>query len=463
MTNNIEKVDAARLAACRVLRDVLHEGAFSNESSVIHLSSADLDSRDRAFASAMIYGTLSRLPLIDAWLEIVSARPFSKLDPWMQNVLRLGAWQLHFSYAVPAHTAVDESVNLIRFLLGDKATAYVNGVLRSLSRELPSIPAKKLQAYELGLSTELYGLLRHWYGDESAREIALAALESPSTQTVRMDLRRKDELQEWLSGSEAHELEAEAAPWPEEALNINLAGKPINDLSAYRKGLFTVQSSSAMLPGSLLPEELLLKEDLRVIDLCSAPGGKIGHLAERLSPKAKLIACDVSAERLQLVREFMESRNHTNVEYYVLDASEPLPFDSSFDLVLCDVPCSGLGLLARRPEIRLRASYEAIERLKPLQSAILQEASCLVALGGWLYYTSCTINPEENSGQIKAFLESDRGQAFALDNLRLELPPALMQTYDTSAERNELGGDVTLLAHRDGSDGFYLARMRRKQ
>ncbi len=109
----------------------------------------------------------------------------------------------------------------------------------------------------------------------------------------------------------------------------------------------------------------------------------------------------------------------------------------------------------------MRADYQAIERLKILQESILQEAACLVASGGWLYYTTCTINPDENSGQIKKFLESDRGKDFSLDNLRLELPDALMQTYDISAESNELHGDVSLLAHRDGSDGFYLARMRR--
>ena len=185
MASQIQKADPARLAACRVLRDVLNEGGFSNESAGRYLSSPDLLPRDRAFASAMIYGTLARIPLIDAWLEKVSARPFDKLDPWMQNVLRLGVWQLHFSYAVPAHTAVDESVKLIRFLSGDRATAYVNGVLRSLAREIPPIAAKKLQAYELGLSTELYGLLRHWYGDEMAREIALAELQSNSKQRLQ--------------------------------------------------------------------------------------------------------------------------------------------------------------------------------------------------------------------------------------------------------------------------------------
>ena len=461
MASQIQKADPARLAACRVLRDVLNEGGFSNESAGRYLSSPDLLPRDRAFASAMIYGTLSRIPLIDAWLEKVSARPFDKLDPWMQNVLRLGVWQLHFSYAVPAHTAVDESVKLIRLLIGDRATAYVNGVLRSLSREIPPIAAKKLQAYELGLSTELYGLLRHWYGDEMAREIALAALESPSVQTVRLDLRRQAELDEWLTSAEAVELQAQKAAWPEEAMNINLSGKALNELEGYKRGLFTEQSSSAMLSGSLIPEELLHRDKPQVIDLCAAPGGKIGHLAERLSPEAQLIACDISADRLERVREFMESRNHKNIEYRVLDASKTQFFESPFDLVLCDVPCSGLGLLARRPEIRLRADYQAIERLKILQESILQEAACLVASGGWLYYTTCTINPDENSGQIKKFLESDRGKDFSLDNLRLELPDALMQTYDISAESNELHGDVSLLAHRDGSDGFYLARMRR--
>lgn len=458
------KIDPARLAAYRVLHDVMTQGAFSNLSAAFHLADPALDARDRAFATAMIYGTLARLPLIDAWIKGVSSIPFETIDERVLQLLRLGVWQLHFSYAVPPHAAVDETVRLTRLTAGESATSFVNGILRRLARETPPLRKNKRRAYELGLSTELFGLLRHWYGDDFAVAIATHALTAPETITVRRNCLCGEAFERWLTSEEALATKASPAPWPEAAWQLALQGHPVDSLSGHRAHLFSVQSASAMLAGTLcpLPQDA---ETARVLDLCAAPGGKTAHLAERLGAGRGITACDVSPERLAYTERALTEAGFEDIVYRVLDATEPLPFDEPFSLVLCDVPCSGLGLLGRRPEIRLRMDYEAIQRLLPIQAAILKQAAAVTAPGGILLYTTCTVNPEENGGQIRRFLASPEGADFTVDDLRPVLPTALRATYEANREPdpNDPGGDVTLFAHRDGSDGFYLARLRRRR
>ncbi|HZK29022.1 MAG TPA: transcription antitermination factor NusB, partial [Clostridia bacterium] len=156
--------DRARLVAAQVLYQVTEENIFSNESAAYYLASAGLDARDRAFASAIIYGTLSRLPLIDYYLSRASERPLEKLDPWVRTILRAGIWQLYFSYQVTTHAACDESVHLARLLATEKTTGFVNGVLRRLARDRPDLPAKEAAALELGLPPDLFNLMVSWYG-----------------------------------------------------------------------------------------------------------------------------------------------------------------------------------------------------------------------------------------------------------------------------------------------------------
>ena len=207
-----------------------------------------------------------------------------------------------------------------------------------------------------------------------------------------------------------------------------------------------------------------------MLDLCAAPGGKLSHVAELKGNVLGLVACDQSEERLLSLIEMMERLGFGEIERHCLDATVHRDvFDDLFDLVLCDVPCTGLGLLQRRPEIRSRVTSETVERLLPIQRAILANGSKAVVSGGLLMYSTCTINPEENEEQVKAFLDSDEGVAFELVHLDMgsvgndsENHSACgVQQMPESLLHAQLPGTLLLLPHVCHSDGFFIALMRR--
>ncbi len=448
----------ARLAAAKVIHAVTVENAFSNESAAFHLASPDLDARDRSFASALIFGTLSYLPLIDYYISQASSRPLNKLDPWVLTVLRMGVWQLFFSYHVPQRTAVDESVKLARFFVGERVTGFVNGMMRALTRKKPTLPEAGKRALELGLTQELFSMLERWYGEEQASAIGEHALQSPDYVPIRANMTRLKEFDQWAGTEEAQALNLSKLAWPEMAYGIEPSGSNVTQLSAYRNGLFSLQSQSAMLVGALSR----IKPEDKALDLCAAPGGKITHLAELKGNDRGLVACDISEERLRSLDIMSRRLGFNSIEQHQMDATEHHEaFDNSFDIVLCDVPCTGLGLLQRRPEIRFRVNAETVNRLLPVQRMILFNGSKAVAPGGILMYSTCTINPEENEYQVKAFLATDEGRAFELEDLEKDLPASLLN-HRVSPMSNHLKGTVLLLPHRHGTDGFFIARMRRK-
>ncbi len=454
------KVDAARLAAAKVVQAVTFENAFSNESASFHLASPELDARDRSFASALIYGTLSYLPQIDYYIAKASSRPLAALDPSVITALRIGVWQLYFSYHVPPRAAVDESVKLARFFSGERATGFVNAIMRKLTRQRPELPEKERQALELGLTHELFALLTHWYGEDEAVAIGKNGLESPDCVSIRMNAMKDDLFRQWAESEEAEGLRLKKLPWPDCAFGLDPGGTDITQLRSYRDGLFSLQSQSAMLVGALSG----VKPDDRVLDLCAAPGGKLMHIAELKGSVRGLVACDLSEERLRSLDETAVRLGFGEVERHALDATSRFPaFDDAFDIVLCDVPCTGLGLLQKRPEIRSRVTRETVERLLPVQRAILANGSKAVVRGGLLLYSTCTINPDENEEQVRAFLSSKDGESFELMHL-----DATTLVRDDSEDRSggatprtRLPGTLLLLPHLYRSDGFFIALMRR--
>lgn len=466
MSPKKQKIDKARLAAAKVIHAVAFENAFSNESAAFHLSSLGSDTRDKSFASALIYGTLSYLPLIDYYIAQASSRPLESLDPSVLTVLRMGTWQLYFSYHVPPRAAVDESVKLVRFLSGERATGFVNAIMRKLTRQKPELPADERQALELGLTQELFEMLMRWYGEEHAISIGQNSLQSPAYVPIRMNRMKTDEFNRWADSEEAKTLRLRKLVWPDCAYGLEPGGTDVTQLRAYRDGLFSLQSQSAMLVGALSGVE----PDDRVLDLCAAPGGKLSHVAELKGNVLGLVACDQSEERLLSLIEMMERLGFGEIERHCLDATVHRDvFDDLFDLVLCDVPCTGLGLLQRRPEIRSRVTSETVERLLPIQRAILANGSKAVVSGGLLMYSTCTINPEENEEQVRAFLDSDEGVAFELVHLDIgsvgndsENHSACgVQQMPESLLHVQLPGTLLLLPHVCHSDGFFIALMRR--
>ncbi|NLA96054.1 MAG: 16S rRNA (cytosine(967)-C(5))-methyltransferase RsmB [Clostridiaceae bacterium] len=452
------KADPARLVAVKVIYQVMEENAFSNESAAWHLAAPGLDARDRAFASALIFGTLSRIPLIDDQISQVSSRPLEELDPWVRTILRAGVWQLYFSYQVTAAAACDESVRLARFLAGEKVTGFVNGILRHLGRSRPEPSGDYREALEAGLSPLLYDLLEGWYGKDTALAIGRSSLEAPDHLAIRFNSCKRQAWEKWLAGGEAESFKVEKLPWPACAYAVQPGGRSVTTAYAYKEGLFTLQSQAAMMAGILSGAG----EGGRILDLCAAPGGKTGHLAELAGCSGTVTACDISPKKVALLDETLARLGHAFVKTCVHDATLPSSdFAQAFDRVVCDVPCSGLGLLQKRPEIRSRVTRESIDRLREVQQAILESGSLAVAPGGRLLYSTCTLNPQENEEQIMAFLGSEAGEAFELDDLEEEIETALCEAMEPPLS-GRLPATVLFMPHRDQTDGFYIARLRRK-
>lgn len=453
-----KKQDQARLAAVRVLYQVLEEGAFSNESAAYHLSGPGLDARDRAFASALIFGSLANLARIDYDLTQVSSRPPDKLDPWVRTILRMGVWQLFYSYQVTTAAACDESVHLARFLVGEKVTGFVNGIMRHLARQRPVLEGPDSQAIEAGLSPQLFGLLSAWYGPEAALALGEWSLQTPASVTIRANASRMEAFDKWSLSQEAGDLALEKRPWPPMAYSLVPSGNDLAATRAYRQGLYSLQSRAAMLVGHL---SAVQPQD-RILDLCAAPGGKSGHLAELTGCQGSILASDLSPQRLALIDAMTERLGQACIKTLVQDATKRrAEWETAFDLVLCDVPCSGLGLLQKRPEIRWRVSPESIDRLLAIQGTILERAASYVVPAGHLLYTTCTINPRENEEQVEAFLASEAGRDFELCDLTGELETLLKGDLPAPMS-SRLPACLCLLPHRDGTDGFFIARMRRQ-
>ncbi len=436
--------DPARLAAAEVLFAVYEHKAYANLSSRDLLKAADLDARQRSFAAALIYGTISYTVTLDWLLARLSSRPLDRLDPWVRTNLRLGLWQLAYSHSVPPAAAIDESVRLVRLRHGSWAGGFVNAVLRSYLRQKPELPAQDF-ALANGLPAWLFGCLKKWYGLETAVDLARQGLAPRQAVTLRANQTRTSQA-DLLASLKAQGYAASPGFYSDQAVLVELAGHPVTGLPGWAEGLFSVQDEAAQLVGLLAD----LKPGQLAVDLCAAPGGKACHLAELSLNQARILAVDQHAGRLELVRQ-QADRLGLELEYLVADSSSgkrddgsPAFFDlaGQADLVLADVPCSALGLLAKNPEIRLSLTYEKMQALYPLQAAILDRAAGLLRPGGRLIYSTCTLNPAENQVQVQNFLERQAGN---FKRLTLGAPVALPE------------GQIQLLPHRDNTDGFFIA------
>ncbi|MEA4888421.1 MAG: 16S rRNA (cytosine(967)-C(5))-methyltransferase RsmB [Clostridiaceae bacterium] len=446
--------DQARLAAARILQAVLEEGAYANLSSAVILNNHRLSPLDRRFASALVYGTLSRITTIDWLLGKVSRRPLPKLDPWVRTLLRMGVWQLYWGRSIPAPAAIDESVRLAGERGNQAAPGYVNALLRQLAREPVAIPENNWPV-RTGLPSELFGYLRKWYGQPEALALAETFLQDDSRITVRANLLRIT-AEQLTAVLQADGVDAARGLYCPEAVSLDLQGRPLDRLAAYRDGLMTAQDEAAMLVGRVADP----RQGWQIVDLCAAPGGKTCHLAERTANRSPILALDIHPERLKLVDEHAKRLGLTAISCLTADASADDPDDriAAADLVLADVPCSGLGLLGRKPEIRLHMNHERILDLYPLQAAILRRAAALTKPGGILIYSTCTINPAENIERIHAFLQEQAG-LFRLEPIDDKIPAALLQYPDLAEEA--AAGWLQILPHRHKLDGFFIARLKR--
>ncbi len=455
------KADKSRNLVFHMLSEVLEKGAYSNIVLQKSLKSVKLTQEEKSFLTALFYGTITRLHTLDYYLKKNLKKKYESLDPSVHQLLRMGLWQLLYAHSVPSFAAVNETVKLAKLYTNEGGVRLVNAVLRSISAEIEAgtiDPEKARFDVKYSLNRELSGCLIKWYGEDRASSIAEAYLKDPIV-TARVNTFRikREDLVRRLNGEGVDTSEGRLS---DDALILSLNGHALYELDSFRDGLFMIQDEAAMLAAILMDPE----EGWKVLDVCSAPGGKTCHIAEKMRDKGRILALDINESRLQMVEENQARLGLTCIDTALADATDlvlELPdYNGYYNAVLADVPCSGLGLLLRKPDIRHTMTYEKMNDLLKVQETILNQASFFVRPGGTLIYSTCTINPHENDGQADAFLMShEEFEEYPFDDILPRKDALQTSGHLMDAKR----GRLKLLPDEDGCDGFYIARFRRKE
>lgn len=433
-------METARAAALTVLERCRKRGEWANEG--LRKTLKGMDAREAALATRLVYGVLQKRMLLDAYLAELSTLPLEKLDKNVLDILRLGGYQVLFMDQIPVRAAVDEAVKLTKTHAKNPKTAgFVNAVLRNLDRRREELD-KTLEgkwrkpeevwtqlsvrySHPLWLVKELAAQLG---GDAEQTEQLLAANNAPAPLTVQVNVCKTstEELRKTLAGEG---VSAEVHPWMADCLLLERTGD-LEELDAFRQGLFYVQDPAAR--AAVLAAEPKAGE--RVLDLCAAPGGKSFAAAVAMGGEGEIVSRDLYPWKVEEIKKGAARLGLSAIRTQVGDATKAV--DGRFDLVIADVPCSGLGIIRKKPDIRYKDPTQ-LAGLAPIQEKILENAAAAVKPGGRLLYATCTLRREENEGRVEAFLRRCGG--------------------DFTLAREE-----TLWPHRTGTDGFYYAVLERR-
>jgi 16S rRNA (cytosine967-C5)-methyltransferase len=424
----IKQISPARRVAFDILREV-EAGAFS--SILLAAEEPKLKPADRALTHELVLGVLRWQLWLDKLIEHFAKRSVESLDLPVRLALRLGLYQLRFLTRVPAAAAVNESVNLVRSAKVSSAAAFVNAVLRRAIREADFDPAAVVTDPVEKLAIETSHprwLIERWsraFGVEETESFARANNVVPPT-AFRLVEGNFEEILERLR--EAHGI-VEPSAVAEDAWRVAGATALVRELAA--EGKIYLQDEASQ----LVAQTVDLKPNEIALDLCAAPGGKTTLMAKRAEDSALIVASDRSKTRLDTVVRTSTAHNLNQIKSLVLDAAQPLPFETRvFDRILVDAPCSGTGTLRRNPEIRWRISESDIAELAAQQKIFLKHAARVLKPGGQLVYSTCSVEPDENEEVVRDFLQN---------NPRFEQ----LQTTRTWPQR-------------EGTDGFFLASFR---
>ena len=434
----------ARAAALEALEKCRRNGAWSGAVLDSAIKNAGLEGRDAALASRLLLGVLQNSSLCDFYIDSFSLG--KKLEPKVRDILRLGVYQLLFLDKIPARAAVNESVELCASSGLKRAAGLVNAVLRRVAENKENLPALPDEGTAEHLSIKYSHSL--WLAKRVIAERGYDFAESffacnnqPPALTVQINT-LKVTMEDYTRALERYGIQYTRFAFPENSMELNSGN--VSTLPGYEEGLFYVQDRAARASVEIAD----VKSGTMVLDACAAPGGKSLAAAIKMENKGKIIACDIHEKKLRLIRENAERLGIEIISAVCSDARTPREeYLKKFDTVIADVPCSGIGVIRKKPEIRFKKEEE-LRGLADIQLDILAQLSEYVKPGGTLLYSTCTVLREENEGVVERFLSDHRG--FAL---------CPFEVGDIISE----SGMVTFWPNVDNTDGFFTAKLIRKE
>lgn len=440
----------AREAAMLALNACQRQGGWSDGALKKQLSAAELSGRDAALATQLCFGVLQNQMLLDFYLSKFSNIPLKRMEGKVVQTLRLGAYQMLFLTRIPHSAAVNSAVALVKaHCKNPRAAGMVNGILRSMERSLqnmPVIPQGDPVAYLSTLYSHPEWLVKEFIlslGEEETAQLLAADNSQPPTAVMVNTTRTTVEALKAML--EADHVEAEPHPWLENCLLLSRTGD-LERLEAFQQGLFYVQDPASRL--SVMAAGA--KPGMRVLDCCAAPGGKSFAAAIAMENQGEIVSCDLHPHKKKLIQAGADRLGLTIITPKTADGKVFRPeWERAFDLVLVDAPCSGLGVIRKKPDIRYK-DPAPLAGLPAVQLDILRNAARYVRPGGTLMYSTCTLLYRENGEVVETFLAENR--AYKAETFTLPGPVGPVQS-----------GSVTLWPHRHGTDGFFISKMRREE
>ncbi len=429
----------SRQIAFEILYRIQKDSSYSNLALDTALDDSELSQVDKAFTSALVYGVIERLITLDYEISKYLRQPLRKLKPQVLTILRLGAYQILFMDKIPDSAAINEAVKLTKTNSASFASGLVNAVLRKVSAN--GLTDTKDLSVKFSAPEWLCNLWIDAYGAQNAEKLLAETFGSVDT-AIRVNTLRTD-CDSLISMLDKEGINAIKSDMTDDTLLIRKSGA-IHKTQSYSDGLFHVQDTSSQ----LCCKALDVKENDTVIDICAAPGGKSFTLAQMMNNSGILYSCDIYRHRLKLISNGAERLGISNIITVENDATV---FNNNLpkaDKILCDVPCAGLGVIRKKPEIRYKDADE-IASLPEIQYSILSISSEYLKVGGTLVYSTCSLNPDENENIIKRFL--DENPAFE----SVKVLPEIKRHDDSKTDY------ISLMPHIHGCDGFFISAVRK--
>lgn len=437
-----------RDAALSILMEINNNQSYSNLLLHRTIEKYEIETKDRGLLTELTYGTLQHRMTLDYYLE-----PFvrGKLDDWVRELLRMSVYQIVYLTKIPPHAVVHEAVEIAKRRGHKRIAPTVNGILRSILREgVRSLDEIEDPVTRIAIETSHpEWLVKRWIeqlGEETA--IAMAhENNNPASFTVRVNT-AKTTVEEAIAALQSEGVEVRRGEVVDECL-ISESGNPAKT-EAYRKGLITIQDESSMLPVNALD----VAPGMKVLDMCAAPGGKTTHIAEKMNDEGEVFAHDLHEHKMSLIEANAKRLGLSSISTRSGDSRKlaELYGKESFDRILVDAPCSGFGVIRRKPEIKYTKAAEDIESLQGIQAELLDTATEMIKKDGIIVYSTCTVEHDENKGAVVSYLQRHPG---------MELIP-----LSNLVENGELPTDqdtLQVLPQQFGGDGFFVAAFRKKR